>query len=205
MTKIKNLAIFNWFLIILILITLQTFFSSCKKAKNNNSNNTYHKKNKQTIIFKELGFAVEVPSEFENIDEETLRMAKNRVKDKKQISIFDVKLIDSFYGKLNDFLNISALTPKSSIDADILKYVSDLKNYFEPDYEVKQNNIYSNGGFNVIILQIANEKVYIVKTLYYNSSEGIFQIDYIVPSKFLTPGLLKKVEDMLLSVTQIQS
>jgi len=97
MTKIKNLAIFNWFLIILILITLQTFFSSCKKAKNNNSNNTYHKKNKQTIIFKELGFAVEVPSEFENIDEETLRMAKNRVKDKKQISIFDVKLIDSFY------------------------------------------------------------------------------------------------------------
>jgi hypothetical protein len=161
------------------------------------------------IRFRDIGFSLQLPSQWQQLDEEKIDQAQKQVEDLEQISIYGATIVSSYAGKKQSSLIISSLSSATSESNDgtdlpsrIETYVADIERYFQPDFSVTIEKS-SVDGFDAVFLQMYNDDVFAVKTVYYGSNDTVFQIDFLIPRGNLTEELLKEVETALLSVKKL--
>jgi outer membrane lipoprotein-sorting protein len=212
--------LFRWAVLFALIIILVLAVGSCDKSEqesrqgakpageleSKSASKRETTKKTKTVRFQDLGFSIELPSDWQRVDEDSIKDAEKQVENKEQISVYEANIEASFYGEHEDFLNISSLSPKEGATGAVAlqtqSYVDDLEKHFADGYEVKADKSKTD-SFEAIFLQIYNEQFYIVKTVYYNQDGNVFQIDYIIPRNNLTQDLLKQAEDALLSVKKL--
>ncbi len=193
--------------VILFLIVF-FLFSSCTKNETEGAGGRGAAENAgletKTVKVEELGFSIDIPSTWKKLGDEKLREAKKQAREGPSIGGFTINIVDSYLSDANGSLTISELTADNDEAQALANVVDDfitgIERHFAEQYTI-QKETSAIGPFGAVFLQMYNDQFFIVKTVYSDDPELLFQIDFIIPRDNLTETLLKKVEDALLSVT----
>ena len=195
---------------VILLFMVFFLFSSCTKNETEGAGDQASAENtemeKKTVEVEELGFSIDVPETWKKLGGDKLREAKRQAQEGPSIGVFTIDIVDSYHSDHNGSITISKLTadnddfraPANVVD----EFIAGMKRHFADQYTIQKEES-TIGPFKAIFLQMYNDQFFIVKTVYFNDAERIFQIDFIIPRNNLTEALLKEVEDALLSVKKI--
>jgi hypothetical protein len=181
----------------LLVTVLLTAFSSCDKAD-------------QTREFRvrDTDVTIELAESWQQLDEVEIEEAREQVSNLEQISIYEAAIIGSYSGENQSSIIISSLSSNNSNKKNesnskehVQTYITDIEEYFKTSFLTNREENTVN-DFEAVFLQMYNDDIFAVKTVYYNS-DIVFQIDFIVPRSELTEELLAEIEEALLSVKKL--
>lgn len=185
----KNIALLS-----LIFIVILTIFASCDKADHT-----------REFRVRDTDISIELTESWKQLDEEKIEEARKQVKDLEQISLYEATIIASYSGEKQSSIIISSLSLNNKNESNgkehVQTYIADIEEYFKNSFLTNREENTVN-DFEAVFLQMYNDDIFAVKTVYYNS-DIVFQIDFIVPRSELTEELLAEIEEALLSVKKL--
>lgn len=206
----KTVSISRALLIPAVVLVLVIFFlfTSCTKSEAEGAGERGAAENTgletKTVKVEELGFLIDIPPTWKKLGDEKLREAKKQAREGPSIGGFTINIVDSYLGDANGTLTISELTTDNDASKDPVNavdvFITGMERHFADQYTIRKKTS-TVGPFDAVFLQMYNDQFFIVKTVYSDEPELLFQIDFIIPRNNLTEALLKEVEDALLSVT----
>jgi len=185
----KNIAILS-----LLVTVILTIFASCDKADHT-----------REFRVRDTDFSIELGESWQRLDEVKIEEAREQVSNLEQISIYEATIVASYSGEKQSSIIISSLSLNNKNESNgkkhVQTYIADIEEYFKNSFLTnKEENTVND--FEAVFLQMYNDDIFAVKTVYYNS-DIVFQIDFIVPRSELTEELLAEIEEALLSVKKL--